>query len=273
MKKHSSRIGCYPGPKGSFADTLARDVFGAEPEYIDTVPEAFFYVDNGSLDYCVVPSETKMHVLTIVDRMFLETKNVLASKKIYVPIEFSLAGFCKKKEIEKIYSKEEAFEQCWKYLSKIPQAKKIKAGSTADMLQSISKKEAVICSVAAAEKYKIPVIEKNIATGLTSFLVLSRNDAEYKKGKKYSSSVIYGIDGVNEYGSLEKSLKNIFTKNEVNINSIISIPLKGKYAFSVWVDGHRNEENLRNSLEEAGKNAKFLRFCGSCEVERKVYKH
>ena len=269
MKKYSARIGCYPGPKGSFADSLARKLFDAEPEYMDTIPDAFLSVENGRLDYCVVPSETKMHILTITDRMFLETKNVLASKKIYVPVEFSLAGFGNVGEIERIYSKEEAFEQCMKYIfEKVSQAKKIKTGSTAEMLKNIGDKEAVICSSAAAEKYGIPIIEKNIASGLTSFLVLSGKDSEYEKGKEYSSFLIYGIEGANEYGTLENSLRKIFTENKANLKSIISTPLNGEYAFSIWMDGHRNEKNIYNALKEAKENTKFFRFCGSCEVER-----
>ena len=71
MKKYSARIGCYPGPKGSFADSLARKLFDAEPEYMDTIPDAL----RDRLEIIHFPGYTE-------DEKFQIGRNYLVNKQL-----------------------------------------------------------------------------------------------------------------------------------------------------------------------------------------------
>jgi len=262
-KKSKIKVACYPGPKGSFADIVTRKLFNTEPLYLDIISDAFF-----NYDYAVIPYETVAGRVNAVDRMLMESK-VKICKKISVPVEFSLAGFCKKHEVEAVYSKEEALVQCSQYLSRLG-VRKIKTDSTVEMLNSLrGTRNAVICYEHSANQSNVPIIERKISSGRTVFVVLSKNDADYEENKRFETCLIYELKHSRQFGALERNLREVFTKHKINLSSINSIPLIDngdirEYAFVVWIEGHRDQ--IRPALKKLKESATLL-YISSCELK------
>lgn len=274
-------IGCYPGLKGSNADILLRKIMpGVENvRYFDLDFEVFYAIEDGDIAGGLVPYETALG-RRMVDYLFAETENVKINKKILSPVYFSLAGFGQQDNlglIKHVSSKEEALTQSRIYLRKnMPRAKKIKTDSTTSSLPEIQQSKdtshAVICSAESARIYGVPVIKENIAKGKTTFLYLSREDAEFLENTPYETYLLYGLPDSGEIGALENSMRDIFTKNDVNLTSITSVPKDNgngeEYYFAVLVKGHREQSNVASAIDASKDIVTYLRVGGSCEIIR-----
>ena len=234
-----------------------------------TIPAVMESVANGETDFGVVPIENSIEGPVGITLDSLAHKfDLKIFNEIIIPINQNLIvnPGCTMADIEDVYSHAQAIAQCQEFISK-NMIQPHYAVSTANAAKSIvgDNSKAAIGNVKAAELYNLEVIEANIQdtdNNATRFVVVSKDDHEPTGDDK--TSIIFSI-----YEDRPGGLYNIlgiFQKNNINLTKIESRPSKkglGKYLFFVDFNGHKNDEVIRNIIDEIGENTYFLKVLGS----------
>ena len=234
-----------------------------------TIPAVMESVANGETDFGVVPIENSIEGPVGITLDSLAHKfDLKIFNEIIIPINQNLIvnPGCTMADIEDVYSHAQAIAQCQEFISK-NMIQPHYAVSTANAAKSIvgDNSKAAIGNVKAAELYNLEVLEANIQdtdNNATRFVVVSKDDHEPTGDDK--TSIIFSI-----YEDRPGGLYNIlgiFQKNNINLTKIESRPSKkglGKYLFFVDFNGHKNDEVIRNIIDEIGENTYFLKVLGS----------
>jgi len=177
----------YLGPEATFTHLASLSKFGSSVEYLscENINDVFKEVEKGRADYGVVPIEnsTEGAVNHTLD-MFINSDLKICSE-MYLPIKHNLLSkHSKMSAIKKIYSHEQVFAQCRKWLEKnLPNAKLTPCASTtgAAMLAASGKGKAAIASKVAAEEYKLNLVASSIedsAHNITRFLIIGNQEVK-----------------------------------------------------------------------------------------------
>ncbi len=138
------------------------------------------------------------------------------------------------------------------------------SSSTASDKPSNGSNRAAIVSEMSAELYGLRIdfakIEDN-PNNQTRFFVISRSPA--KRSGNDKTAVLFTT--AHKAGALAEVL-NLFARYNVNLTNIDNRPSKRRnweYYFFVDAEGHVEDENLKNALEEVAKNCNELHVLGS----------
>jgi prephenate dehydratase len=162
------------------------------------------------------------------------------------------------KKIEKVFSKDQALEQCARYLCKeYPLAKTIAAASTSEAVKLVAegqmKDSAVIAQKQVLKKAGFRIIEENLCPkNKTRFVILSKNLQTKSTGDDKTLLSIHP-PMQDKPGVLYNSL-GFFCNFGINLEDIKSRPDgKSGYYFYIELDGHKEDE----AVELALKSIKF----------------
>lgn len=270
------RVG-YLGPRGSFSHEAAMGKFGASVEYepLLDINGVFDAMARGHIDYGVVPVETNSTggiVLETLDAF--PTHEVTVCNEIHRAIHHNLMACCGLDEIERVYSKLEAFKQCQKWLAETGFASRIVgAPSTSDAAERAAKEPgtAAIGSALAAKLYDLSILAANIEdnpNNATRFFVLGREPAKPTGDDRTSLMLVTA----HKAGALVDVLL-VFQRLGINMTMITSRPSAKtdmEYNFFVDLDGHTEDASLQAALKEAKTHCRTLRVLGSYPKSREV---
>jgi len=259
----------YLGPDGSFSHLAARQQFGASVEYVPVrdIATVFDSISRKFGDYGLVPIEntTGGSVTDSLDG-FLSTP-VTVCAELALPIHQNLLANCGVADIQVVYSKPQVFNQCRTWLShNLPKAELVETPSTTIAAQRAASEPnaAAIASRLAAELYNVAIafeaIEDN-TQNVTRFLVLGREGPKRTGNDK--TSLLFSV--VHRHGALVEVL-SIFHRKGINMTKIESHPSpfrKWEYYFFVDIEGHREDDHVREALAEARDHCKQLEVLGS----------
>lgn len=260
----------YLGPKATFTHQAALEFFGFSAQYVPcaTIRDVFVEVESERADYGVVPVENTIEgVVNYTLDMFLES-DLKISGEVVIPINLHLLSTTEDvSEIRKVYSHKVALGQCRKWLEKyLPDAQLIETESTAKACEIALEEEgsAAIASEVASYTYHLNIVAKNIqesSDNFTRFLVISRR--EMKPTGKDKTSLIFAVR--DEPGALYRALEAFYLKG-VNLTKIESRPSRKRawdYVFFVDLEGHKDEERIRDVLKELKKRTQMVKILGS----------
>lgn len=260
----------FLGPEGTFTHLAALKRFGRETIYIParSIADVFSLVEKDEVLLGVVPIEnsTEGVVNYTLDMFMTSPLNIIG--EIIIPISHHLIAREDVKEIKKIYSHPQAFGQCKDYLEKnFPNVELIEVGSTAKAVEIASKdnESAAIGSEIAAEKFGLKVIAFRIEddpNNRTRFLIIGKNNDGRRSGKD-KTMVMFST--AHKPGSLYNALR-CFAEYNVNLTMIQSRPSREvlwEFVFFVEFQGHREDENVRRSLESLREVVWSYRIIGS----------
>jgi chorismate mutase/prephenate dehydratase len=264
----------YLGPAATFAHIAAIKKFGKSLDYIEcsSIADVFTEVERGRADYGVVPVEnsTEGAVNHTLD-MFIDSELKICSE-MYLPIQHNLLSkHSKISAVKKIYSHEQVFAQCRKWLERnLPNAKLTPCTSTtqAAMLAASGKGRAAIASKVAAEEYKLNILARSIedsAHNITRFLIIGAREVESTKRDK--TSIVFSMK--DKAGALHDVLAP-FKKNRINLTKIESRPSKKKawkYYFFLDMDGHKDSMRVQKALKALERVCFFVKVLGSYPKE------
>ncbi len=264
----------FLGPKDTFAHQAAIREFGSSVDFnaYEQIREIFAAVENGWIDYGVVPIEnsTGGTVHYTLDA-FIDHSAQICSE-ILLPISHSLLADCTLEEVTKVYSHPQAFLQCGIWLKEnLPKAEHVEVGSTAQgMLQAKQVPfSAAIGSEIAAEQYGLRILAKGIEDSqdnTTRFLVISKSDSRPCGDDK--TSLMFSVK--DRPGALYNILKP-FNDLGVNLSKLESRPTKRKaweQAFFVDATGHREDPILRDAIASLREHCEEVRILGSYPREK-----
>jgi chorismate mutase/prephenate dehydratase len=262
------RIG-YLGPEGSFSHMAAMRKFGASVEYrpLADIRAVFEEVVRGHCDLGMVPIENSVggSVIDTLDSFIGSPVHI--SAEVLVEIHHNLLANTPPDQIKLIASKPEVFAQCRQWLSTsfhpvelVPVASSARAAEMAASEQGM----AAIGSLLAAELYDLKIVFANIEDGpnnVTRFFVLSKKPTSRTGQDK--TALCFAT--AHRAGALVDVL-NVFSRYGVNLTNIDTRPSKRRnweYFFFVDAEGHAEETNFAEAIEEARDHCSELHVLGS----------
>ena len=270
------RIG-FLGPSGSYAEEAASKIqdhltaFGSIMEVIDAV-------DQGIIDLGVVPIENSIEGPVGVTLDLLANDYDLKIKnEIILPISHNLLinEGSSVEDIEIVYSHMQALSQCRKFIEKMG-AKPVATPSTSGAAEMVKGKKnaAAIGTRKAGEIYGLKIAAENIQdfeNNSTRFVVIAKEDHSPTGNDK--TSIVFSLVE-DKPGGLYDVLGE-FAKRNINLTKIESRPSKkklGTYIFFIDLEGHREDEEVKNILDTIKINTiktkiSYIKLLGSYPIE------
>ncbi|MCG6534983.1 MAG: prephenate dehydratase, partial [Syntrophales bacterium LBB04] len=260
----------YFGPEASFTHLAALAHFGQRARFSaqKNIAMVFEQVERERTAYGVVPIENSGEgsVKPTLDRLIATPLSIRT--EIFLRIShYLLAGQEKVDKIKRIYSHPQAIAQCQGWLEKhLSQITFVKVENTAQAAQKVleDKEGAAIGSKQAAELYGLNILADRIEDyplNTTRFLVIGKGISEATGKDK--TSILFGTP--HKPGALFQTLKP-FTEKGLNLLKIESYPVPDRmweYLFFIDFSGHREEEKVRQCLQELEGLTTFLKVLGS----------
>ncbi len=259
----------YLGPEGSYSSLAAKQL---SPKSEQVPYRSFAEVVNallsGDADEIVLPVENTLQgaVTQNLDLLYANPQ-LYAVCEYVLPIEHRLIvrKGTKLKDIERLYSHQQAILQCSAFLSEnLPNARIIYTDSTMQSLSHIKEKgdAGIVGSHVREDGFEF--IDGNIADepkNFTHFLLV-------KKGKEnlpaHSRRIYFAATCPHEPGALLKMLQ-ILSVYDLNMTKIESRPIKnspGEYCFFVEFEGDISVKNVKAALDRLSEYTKNYKLLG-----------
>lgn len=271
----SPEIVTYLGPEATFTHIAAMKHFGHSASFVPmpSIRDVFNEVEKGACNYGVVPIENSIEgtVNYTLDLFFESSLKICA--EIYHTISHDLLSKTgSSDDIKIIYSHPHVFPQCRKWIRKhLPECKLVECSSTARAAQKASQEPgtAAIAGREAAHIYDLQVLASGIedsSRNITRFLVIGR-DKLHRTGKD-KTSIMFAIAHVP--GTLHKVLEPI-ARSGINMVKLESRPTKHEnwsYFFFVDLEGHIEDQNVKETVAEMKNICMYLKCFGSYPAEQ-----
>ncbi|WP_455218063.1 prephenate dehydratase [Kaarinaea lacus] len=260
----------FLGPDGTFTQAAALKHFGHSVNTLPmtTIGDVFREVESGTASYGVVPVEnsTEGVVNHTLDEFMKSSLSICG--EVDLRIHHHLLG--KKVELHEVnvvYSHQQSLAQCRNWLDKhLPRVKLIDVSSNAEAAKLAAEEQgsAAIAGEVAADIYGLDVIARNIEDepdNTTRFLVIGERPTP-ASGVDKTSLLIYTE---NKPGALYAILEPI-ARNGLSMTRIESRPSRQgmwNYVFFIDVDGHIDDNNVKQALLELQKTANIVKVLGS----------
>jgi len=259
----------FLGPEATWTHQAARSKFGLSVKYApeSSIGDVFARVTRGTADYGVVPIENSVegavnHTLDV----FMDSELKICAQ-ILLRIRNDLLSRWPREAITKIYSHPQVFGQCRQWLQENARDIELVEVSSTTRAAQIAAREpgtAALASSMAAELYGLQILETSVQdspNNTTRFLVVSHAGCPPTGNDK--TSLMFSVQ--DRVGALYSALEP-FSRLRLSMSKIESRPSKRKnweYFFFVDVDGHIEEDVLRQAVQELGQHCTFVKVLGS----------
>ncbi|MBM7572042.1 prephenate dehydratase [Aquibacillus albus] len=263
------RIG-YLGPKGTFTKVAVDALFNGEDKVsYKTIPECIDAVDQGNINYGVLPLENALEgSVNLTIDYIIQKKRLKIISEIIVPIRQHLmvhpSNQTSWEDLNCVYSHPHAIAQCHRFLhTEMKHAKTEYLSSTGAAADYVSQHEELnigaIGNHLAAEEYGLSIVKRDIhdfQNNHTRFVVLHKGDSEhYSKRlevKGYKTTLMITLPSDDHPGALHQVL-SAFAWRNLNLSKIESRPMKtglGNYFFLVDIEQKIDNILIPNAIQE-----------------------
>ena len=260
----------YLGPEGTYTQTAALKHFGhsVSTAPMSSIPDVFAAVESGKTNYGLVPVENSTEgVISHTLDMFIDS-SLRVCGEVEIPINHYLASKSEDVSmIRHIYSHQQSFAQCRRWLDQnLPGVERIPVSSNAEAARLASSEDdaAAICGLPAVEIFGLKVCYENIedlSDNTTRFVIIGKQDVAPSGNDKTSLL----ISTKNIPGALLGLLQPL-ADHGISMNKIESRPAQGykwAYVFFIDIDGHQDDTNVINALNELKQQAALFKILGS----------
>ncbi len=267
------------GISGAFHEVAAKRYFNKDIEVIkcDTFRDLCESLKTGVADNAIMAIENTLAGSLLPNYALLREYNFKIIGEVFLRIQMNIMALPETniQDIEFVYSHPIALGQCSDYLLEYPYIKVVEKYDTAGSAQIVSEKKlknvAAIASKDAAQIFNLNILDKGIETNkknYTRFLILSKKTSSIIDSNKASIC----LELAHYPGSLSNIL-NIFTKYEINLTKIQSIPIIGKpYEYSFHIDLEwDNIVNYEKAIHLVLKDAANLSILGEYKKGQFVF--
>lgn len=274
------RIG-FLGPRGSYSHQASVKQFGSSVEYEDLrlIEGVFTEVRRGHVNYGLVPIENSIGggIVETLDALDKNAGHVHVYAEVQINIHHTLLTDCDPAKVRRIHSKPEVFAQCRNWLNtQYPNATLLPDASTSQAVKTAIDENrkaieigaepgsAAIASKLAGELHGLPVLFSRIEDNpdnITRFYVISREQAKPTGDDK--TSLVFTTE--DRSGALVEVLQ-AFHHAGINLSHIDKRPSgRENWTYTFFVDalGHRDDDAMKQALEEAAAHCKELQILGS----------
>lgn len=264
------------GVEGAYGHAAYNKLFdNGNASFFASFAEVFEAVENGDVDYGVIPIENSTAGEVTVNMELLEKHHVYINSTTTVECAHVLAAKkgVKEQDIRIIFGHEQAIRQCESYiesrrgLTVIPYHNN---GAAALMVsENPSNELGCICSEECAEMHGLDVLHKGIATdpnNATRFICISKALEVYDG----ADTIAVSVSIPNIAGSLYRMLTK-FAVNGINMSKIQSKPLpvdiRMKYPedhmFYIEFPGNINDSTTRKLLKNFETDYNYFKLHGN----------
>ncbi len=261
----------FLGPEGTYTHCAAVKHFGSliETRPVESIEEVFRVVEADSANFGVVPVEnSSAGVINHTLDLFMKS-SLTISGEVALRIRHNLlSSVASLQDIKRVYAHQQSLSQCNLWLDKhLPNAERIAMSSNAQavlLVKDNADNTAAIGGVMAAELYGVPVVEADIEDepdNTTRFAVIGQHKSP-PSGEDRTSLLVFVH---NKPGSLYDLLKPLAERG-ISMSNIESRPSRRgvwDYVFFIDVDGHRDDEVVKQAISEIEKASAMVTVLGS----------
>lgn len=262
---------CCQGIEGAYSSLACKRIFELPNiNYVKSFENVFDAVNKGLCEYGILPIEnsTAGSVDAVYDLM--KKHNCYIVKSIKLPITHCLWGVAGSTidDVKKIYSHEQAINQCSEFIESLPNVKVCSDINTATAAENVAKlKDKSVMAIAsreAGETYGLKLIKSSIQNNMynyTRFICIAKDLHIVKNASKISLM----MNLPHKRGSLAKVL-SLLNTNNVNITKLESRPITGtdfEFMFYFDFDADISDIKVINMLEQLEQTSDNLTFLGA----------
>ncbi len=260
----------YLGPRATFTHQACLEQFGLSARHLPfhSIQEVFEEVERDRVQYGIIPIENSIEgVVNHTLDMFVDS-NLLICGEVSLEISHNLLAQIEDvAAVTKLYSHPHAIAQCRTWLENhMPAVPIYEVSSTAKAAELVLDEPAAaaIASEAAAHIYGLKVLQKRIEDHLhnvTRFLIIGKVPAKPSGDDK--TSILFSIK--DRVGALYAMLEP-FASYGINMTKIESRPIRTQaweYVFFVDLEGHIEDDPVREALDQLAERCLFFKVLGS----------
>jgi len=259
----------YLGPEASFTHIASIRHFGSSMVYkpMRSEAEVFREVETHRADYGVLAIENSTEGAVNPTLDAFVKSNLKVCSEILVQISHYLLSNSPLEDVKEVHSRPQALAQCRGWIEKnLRDVRLVAASSTAEAAKLAAKetKLAAIGSRLAADLYGLSILAEkiqDIPSNMTRFLVIGHHYSEKTGNDK--TSILFSVK--HQAGALASALM-LLAKHGLNLTNIQLRPSGIKaweYIFFVDLEGHIDDEPVKEALRELEKESILVKMLGS----------
>jgi chorismate mutase/prephenate dehydratase len=277
MFKDFNEIICL-GMGGSYSEIAKDKLFKAHDLYLyqrslNSIKECINYVDEFSNAITIVPIETSYKGIireTLDNLIMTKNQNIQILAETTIPVnDCILSKTTEFYSIMGIIANPNALNKCKKFIKdEMPRQLNIVMAESMDesarLLSNYNLTYSIIGTHKTAELYNLNVLKENIEDDKNNnrrFIVIG--DGSTKPTGKDKTSIVLFLD--DRQGALMEIVQ-VFVKYQINITQINSKMMNNnadEQAVFIDFDGHKEDDNIKNLLNDLEPNCKSIRIIGS----------
>lgn len=244
----------YLGPEKTFTEKAARAMFpDRELVPVQPIRNVIRAVEDERFEYGVVPIENFYNgeVRQTLDTL-IECSKTLIVMEMAFEIVHCLGALPQHSEIKQILSKDQALEQCYRFIGEnYPYAEEIATSSTAEAAKIIASERRLnagaIAPEAALLASGLEVLAKDICpNNRTRFIAVSRHIPQPTGDDK----TFLAIHPPTDKPGILAAISNSFGLYNINLEYFQSRPDGKKgYFFYVELNGHQSESRVKKAID------------------------
>ncbi len=261
----------YQGIPGSYSESCAKQMY-PECETISckTFDECFEKAKQDNSIRSIIPESNKTTGNIGVEYLIFKYRlNIYAEH--FFPIKHNLLGIkgSNLDSIKDVYSHAQALSQSSNFIKKnnlIENVRADTAGSAKYISETKDKTKAAIASKLSAEIYNLEILREDIQdekNNVTRFLLMGKEIYQPElKDENYITSFLFKLKS--KPAALYSALSG-FAINGVNMIKLQSFPEKNSFSsffFLCDIEGHIDDQKIKNSLEELGLHCEDMHVLG-----------
>ena len=267
----------YQGVAGSYSESCAKSNYPkCETIPCKTFDECFEIASKNNDIKTIIPESNKTTGNIGIEYLIFKFRLNIYAEHFY-KISHNLLGLNESKisDITDVYSHAQALSQSSKFIKKNKFAEHVRAdtaGSAKFVSEIKDKTKAAISSSLSAEIYKMKILAKNIQDNkenFTRFLIMGKDISQPEnKNKSYITSFLFKLKS--KPAALYSALQGMAI-NGVNMIKLQSFPEKNSfssYFFLCEVEGHIDDQKIRNSLEDLNYHCEDMSVLGVFEADK-----
>lgn len=270
----------YLGPAGTFTEQALltqQDLAQATHRLCSSISDAMFCANNSEVDMAFVAIENSIEgsVNVTLDMLGFET-DLLIQKEVVIPVELHLLALPQAQisDITEVLSYPHALGQCRDFLrAKLPEARLTPDNSTAEAVASVSlakdPSKAAVGTELAGEIHGLVKLAEGVedrSGNQTRFVAVATDHIPQPTGQDKTSLVVFQRE--NQPGSLLSILQE-FANRDIDLNKLQSRPTKqalGEYCFFIDMEGHIDQDHVKECLDKIRSEHADVKFLGSYPV-------
>ncbi len=267
----------YQGIAGSYSESCVKEMYpDCETISCKTFDECFEKASQDNSIKTIIPESNKTTGNIGVEYLIFKYRlNIYAEHFFLINHNLLVVKGSKLSDIKDVFSHAQALSQSSEFIKKNNLNENVRAdtaGSAKHVSEIKDKTKAAIASKLSAQIYNLDILKENIQdekNNVTRFLVMGKEIYQPElKDEKYITSFLFKLKS--KPAALYSALSG-FAINGVNMTKLQSFPEKNSFSsffFLCDIEGHIEDNKIKNSLEEIGLHCEDMHVLGVFKADK-----